>query len=73
MENTENKLKSELKNEIYRDIQLKELRTKIASLTGLSEQSIRLWATKRDMRLLMHPIMLLLADHYKCQINELMK
>lgn len=62
----------ELKGSIYSDIQKKILRTKIAELTGLSEQSIRLWATKKDMRLLMFPIVTLLADHYKCKINELM-
>lgn len=73
METTETKMLNELKDNIYRDIQLKELRTKIASITGLSEQSIRLWATKKDMRLLMFPIVTLLANHYQCNINELMK
>lgn len=63
----------ELKQEVYNAILKKELRMKIAQQTNLSEQSIRLWVIKKDLRLLAYPIVKILATELKCSIDELIK
>ena len=63
----------ELKTEVYTAILKKELRMKIAQQTNLSEQSIRLWVIKKDLRLLAYPIVKILATELKCSIDELIK
>jgi len=63
----------ELKTEVYNAILKKELRMKIAQQTNLSEQSIRLWVIKKDLRLLSYPIVKILATELKCSIDELIK
>lgn len=65
--------KVELKQEVYNAILKKELRMKIAQQTNLSEQSIRLWVIKKDLRLLAYPIVKILATELKCSIDELIK
>ena len=60
-----------LKNHILKDMTRQPLITEVAKAAKVSEQSIRLWVKKDDMRLLAYPIMVVLANHYQTQIPDL--
>jgi hypothetical protein len=64
---------TQLKQNIYEEIRKQPLITKVAQTANISEQSIRLWSNKKDMRLLAYPIMRVLAEHYNVQIPELLE
>ena len=63
----------QLKAHIYNDVKKNPLCNLIATTCGVSEQSIRLWSRKRDIRLLYYPVMVILAEHYNCMIPDLME
>lgn len=70
----QNKFKQpiELKPHIYEALTKKILRTRISKLTGLSEQSIRNWAIKKDIQLLRYDIICSLANYYETDIQTLL-
>jgi hypothetical protein len=63
---------TELQPHIYEALTKKVLRTRIAQLTGLSEQSIRNWALKKDIQLLRYDIICSLANYYETDIKSLL-
>lgn len=62
-----------LKNHIMADLMRKPLINKVAERAHVSTQSIRLWVQKKDIRLLSYPLMQVMAEHYQCQINDLLE
>ena len=63
----------QLKDDVYIYIMQPSFRKKLMEETGLTDQSIRLWVYKKDMRLLCYPIMKLIATEMKCNIDALLK
>jgi hypothetical protein len=66
------KVAAELKSHVYDELKKKLLRTRIARVTGMSEQTIRLWAVKKDVQLLRYDIVSEIADFYKTDIKSLL-
>lgn len=66
------KVAAELKPHVYAELKKKMLRTRIARVTGMSEQTIRLWAVKKDVQLLRYDIVSEIADFYKTDIKSLL-
>jgi hypothetical protein len=63
-----------LKDHIYNELRKQPLVTIVANAANVSPQSIRLWAKKRDIRLLAYPIMEKLAEYYSVNyITDLLK
>lgn len=62
-----------LKPQILEDLTKKELRSKLLSAVNVTDQSLRLWVLKKDIRLLCYPIMLKLAEHYAVNIPNLVE
>lgn len=62
-----------LKPQILEDLTKKELRSKLLPLLDVTDQSLRLWVIKKDIRLLSYPIMLKLAEHYSVDIPNLIE
>lgn len=63
----------QLKEHVYSDVRKKPLISKVSVAANITEQSIRLWSKKKDIRLLAYPVMVILAEHYQCQIPELLE
>jgi hypothetical protein len=66
------KVAAELKPHVYDELKKKILRTRIARVTEMSEQTIRLWAVKKDVQLLRYDIVSEIADFYKTDIKSLL-
>lgn len=63
----------QLKQHVYEDLRKKPLINKVSEAAKISEQSIRLWVSKKDMRLLAYPVMKVIAEHYNVLIPELLE
>lgn len=66
------KVAAELKPHVYTELKKKMLRTIISRVTGMSEQTVRLWAVKKDAQLLRYDIVSEIADFYKTDIKSLL-
>lgn len=70
---TQNTMKPQLKDSVAEFIMKPENRTIIGKLVDVSDQTIRLWILKKDIRILSYPIMKHVATALDCTIVELLK
>lgn len=70
---TQNTMKPQLKDSVADFIMKPENRIILGKLVDVSDQTIRLWILKKDIRLLSYPIMKHIATTMQCNIDELLK
>jgi hypothetical protein len=70
---TQNTMKPQLKDSVADYMMKPDNRTIIGNVVGVSDQTIRLWILKKDIRLLSYPIMKHVATTLDCTIDELLK
>ena len=69
----QNTMTPQLKDSVADYMMKPDNRTILANLVSVSDQTIRLWILKKDIRLLSYPIMKHVATTLDCTIDELLK